>query len=393
MDSLGCRLRIALVAGLFLSGFLVARTEAVVVSTTQGNTTAPTDDFGFANVGVKDENTLGTWDDTTGIYLGYRWVLTAWHVTTSNITLNGQSYVVESGTTERLTNPSDLGLSQYTDLRLYRITKDPWLPTLKIAETPLDVSDEVILVGNGQNRANDVTAWDVNGTTWTVTTPPGDREGYYFGSGRTLRWGTNRVNETGISVELSTTNQFAGFSTDFDQYPGGINGATAYEAQATPGDSGGGVFHKNDEQWELSGLIHAVSEYANQPQNAQPLFGLDTFCSDLSIYRDLIVNTIAPLPGDATLDGWVNAIDASIMAANWGQQGTLWGHGDFNEDGTVDALDAAILAQHWGEEDPSWHPPVVEAALGVPEPSMVVLLAVGLMGLAARRRTRRSGCA
>ncbi|MBN2217760.1 MAG: trypsin-like serine protease, partial [Pirellulales bacterium] len=105
----------------------VRQARAVMVATTIGNTTAPVDDFGFANVGVKS-------DGATGVYLGYRWVLTAAHVAATNITLNGHVYQVETDTSTYVTNPTGQGLSTYADLRLYQITEDPWLPTLKIAE-------------------------------------------------------------------------------------------------------------------------------------------------------------------------------------------------------------------------------------------------------------------
>ncbi|MBN2021660.1 MAG: hypothetical protein JW809_02610, partial [Pirellulales bacterium] len=86
---------------------------------------------------------------------------------------------------------------------------------------------------------------------------------------------------------------------------------------------------------------------------------------------------VALAPGDANGDGFVNNDDAAALAAHWLQSGG-WSDGDFNADGTVDDLDLAILAANWQ--------PAADAP-AVPEPAMVVLLAVlALAALAARRK-------
>jgi len=55
-----------------------------------------------------------------------------------------------------------------------------------------------------------------------------------------------------------------------------------------------------------------------------------------------------PTPGDANLDGKVDALDAAVLAAHWLQPGgAAWTDGDFNGDHRVDDLDASILAAHW----------------------------------------------
>jgi hypothetical protein len=48
-------------------------------------------------------------------------------------------------------------------------------------------------------------------------------------------------------------------------------------------------------------------------------------------------------PGDANLDGVVNALDCAIVTANYQMTGQWWEEGDFNHDGVVNALDVTIM--------------------------------------------------
>jgi len=382
MNSADRSLWIAVVLVAMLAGAMVPEARAVVVAGTTGNTTAPADDFGFANVGVTANG--------TGIYLGYRWVLTAQHIydiqgliQPAPIRLGGVDYAFQANTDYRLLNPTGLGLSTLTDLTVYRLAADPWLPSVKIAEDHLGPWDPVVMVGNGYNHSATLKAWEISGDysgtdwVWTETTPPGgDARGYLRSSGRTIRWGTNVVEPGMFAVDLGQTDIVA-FSTDFDEF-----GGTEFEAQAVNWDSGGGVFHKNGSQWELVGLMHAVDDFPNQP--SQAIFGLKTYCSDLSEYRDQILAIIRPVGGDANLDGVVNEDDAAIVSANWGRRdGVIWEHGDFNEDGVVDALDAALMTANWGVTHTFTHGES-ESAM-VPEPALMVLVAAGLLGLLACR--------
>lgn len=62
-----------------------------------------------------------------------------------------------------------------------------------------------------------------------------------------------------------------------------------------------------------------------------------------------IMSTAVPhFPGDASGDGFVDAEDAALLAANWlKQSGATWEEGDFNDDGKVNELDAALMAANW----------------------------------------------
>jgi fibronectin type 3 domain-containing protein len=52
--------------------------------------------------------------------------------------------------------------------------------------------------------------------------------------------------------------------------------------------------------------------------------------------------------GDANGDGYVNVIDLSIMATNYGDSGMTRAQGDLNGDGSVNVFDLSILAANWG---------------------------------------------
>jgi hypothetical protein len=81
---------------------------------------------------------------------------------------------------------------------------------------------------------------------------------------------------------------------------------------------------------------------------------------------------LAIRPGDANLDGRVDAADASLLGANWlTGPGATWLQGDFNLDGMVNDKDAAILAANWSAEAP----------VPVPEPSALAALLGLLLGV------------
>jgi hypothetical protein len=81
---------------LFLAGSSAARAVVINSATGTGNTNAPADEPGWANVGF-----LG---GGTGLYLGSSWVLTASHVGAGSITLGGIPYAALPGSTVQLTN-------------------------------------------------------------------------------------------------------------------------------------------------------------------------------------------------------------------------------------------------------------------------------------------------
>jgi len=297
-----CRV-VTLVVLVAAAGGLPRRSAAVIIDTASGNgnTTAPADDPGWANVGSRG---IGT-----GVYLGSNWVLTANHVGGGDIVLNGGTYAMLAGSGTRLTNGGEPGKTASTDLYLFQLTTTPaGLTGVPIAAASTGSGAAVTMIGSGRNRGA-FTQWSVNtGTTpyaWTEVSSGGNAAGYKTLSTRTMRWGTNNVSGTGIwinagygdSKSLTTTfNDFVGNST---------------EAQAAYGDSGGAVFHKNGSTWELSGLMLTVGGFSGQPDPAaNAVFGNVTYAADLSFYRSQIMS-IVPEPSALVLA----AAGAAVLAA------------------------------------------------------------------------------
>ena len=96
--------------------------------------------------------------------------------------------------------------------------------------------------------------------------------------------------------------------------------------------------------------------------------------------REAALLTIPHVPGDANNDGFVNELDAELLASHWGEGDATWAMGDFNGDLHVDAKDASILAANWGAIGDLATP------VSVPEPSTLMLLLGLVSGLLIRRR-------
>lgn len=278
------------------ASFFAGTASAVVVSATTGNTTAPIDDPGFANV--------GSCSSASAIYLGNRWVLTAFHVNGSganSVIFNNTTYTA-SGPVTRLNNNGAGGMSVDTDMVLFQINADPGLPAIQLAAVPPVLNDEELMIGNGVNREAARTFWQVTpvpgagNDIWVETAGVHNVEGFKAGAGSAVRWGTNNAEMLNLSLNAGF-GDVRSFTSLFDDSLLRPN-----EAQAIVGDSGGAVFHKNGAQWELSGMMHAIGTVAfdNPPASTVTFNNHFTAMADISFYRNQIL-AVVPEPSAVLL--------------------------------------------------------------------------------------------
>ena len=236
------------------------------------------------------------------------------------------------------------------------------------------------------------------------------------------------------------------FTTDGEGNPTGGGGN---EVQAAASDSGSGVYAWDGSKWELAGVMHSIGTYIHpvysvairEDQGAanDRAYGDLTIFSDLSVYREQIEAYMAPpegfefqgtgedtrffhlvgrefgydssgdlvvtdpgLWGDVNLDGIVSGDgtgsweddDVVAFIAGWGHQqasGDIfsWKRGDLNQDGMTDLTDFLLLRDGInGVTGAELHLATLLGgpdATAVPEPSAVLLSAMGVFSLLAWR--------
>ncbi len=425
-----CLPLLALLLAAVMVPLLGSSAKALIVVGNADYTSPPADDPGWASVSSAGSNS---------VYLGDSWVLTAVHVGLGSTTFSSGTYSAISGQDFIITNPEGSGLSTNSDLRLIRINGDPGLAAPTLASAPPSAGDVVTVVTEGSDRAADQSHWYVNRGaspwTWSVVSSGGNYHGYRPTSPVQKRWGTNAI--ASASSVFPTANIMSGSSirgvvdvngrdtvsvgTLFDQY-----GGLADESQVTAGDSGGAMFRKTGDGWELAGIVDAQLVFSGQPDTdgnsstgsgcgAQgtfcAVFGNGTSFVDISYYHDQIQAVLDAHPdysliGDLNLDGEIwdgtgdPTADPDIAAflAGWMSyddgEGSIasWQRGDMNRDGTTDVDDFLLMR---GALNPAGAGSLaallsVGGFSPVPEPASGVLLVVG--GALAVLRWRRRRC-
>jgi hypothetical protein len=266
---------------LFLSGSPLTNSKAMVLASDDSATNKSGSKGGLPldHVGIVNHGESGVY---LGNYHGKSWVLTANHSGPGSFELGDITYNAIAGSTHQLLNPD----STASDIVLFQIDGDPRLRPLNLARTSPTNRDQVYMIGFGQSGQPNRSYWIDQGGGW-IPTVPGDpaanRSGYQWTGVQPgpERWGIGSVVGSTLGV-----NQTRAFCTKFlDQ----LNNACG-----TGGDSGGGVFIRQGNQWQLIGMLDALSGLANQPAGTSIFNGNINVIADLSQYRAEIDAILLP---------------------------------------------------------------------------------------------------
>ena len=339
----------------------------------------------------------------SAVYLGNRWVLTANHVSDGSITLSdGRSFAMVPGSSRQLANTGSAALFGSPDLKMFRLVDNPGLPSLTINDTRPGIRSTLMMIGSGRDAAPGFQGWQLtngtNGFNWKPTALPlANATGFNLLPTSSMRWGTNDA----AAGAIFANNNTLAFSTTFDRAVGD------YEAQAAPGDSGGGVFQKVDGQWQLAGIMVSQQLLSNQPSDTA-VFGDQTYSADLAVYRAQIEDLVTRADSawqnqanyyDVNRSGMVTGIDVLLIINDLtahgihpvsGTPGAGKGLLDVNGDGQITGNDALRIINALQGKTAEVAAVNLTSSL-VPEPSSLALAAVAALTLlAARRRGRRA---
>lgn len=215
----------------------------------------------FENVGILNES--------TGVYIGRGYVLTAAHVGPGEFQLSdGSTYQPFPGSEQRFKNPD----GTFSDLCVFRIqfdSKDSIAKLKPISLGPVapNHGSYILMIGAGSGNSGH-----------NRRTSHGMK--FHWNDDYRIRWGLNRVANRFGSMMRTFRYLTPGYSTEFR--PG------KFQCQATPGDSGGAafVYNRHTHEWQLGGIILAVDS-----EDGGAAFGNQTYIADLTILPSDIFNS------------------------------------------------------------------------------------------------------
>ncbi|MBM4152309.1 MAG: hypothetical protein FJ220_02145, partial [Kiritimatiellaceae bacterium] len=160
----------------FLIGAILSTAMPVVALVLNGgtgalNSTAPTDDPGWGNVGSIRAGKPGKSGSRAGaIYLGDKWFITAQHIYDldgpTGVVVGAVCYTVDSNSWTRLKNTISPNAGSNTDLTLFRVTTQPAAPALRIRSSAVSSGASVVMIGNGYSRQTNLVYWTAG---WQLT--------------------------------------------------------------------------------------------------------------------------------------------------------------------------------------------------------------------------------
>lgn len=275
----------------FLTLLVSAPLQALVVDdTTKLNDTPPPNGAPWNNVGQGNGASV--------VYLKRGWMVGARHVfggaTSPQVNFGGTIY--SGGTIFVLTNPNN----SVSDVVMFSIGSSRPAESSEIGivnSTPLLLSN-FTMIGYGARRSGGLTSISYTG---------GMADGYFWdgASGVNKSWGMNTRNTFGVmGIMAGNGNSFQAIATTFT-----ANGGSG-TAQATVGDSGGAVFTKSGNNWQLAATMNAIGGFTGQP-GGTAANGNSTFMADMASYQSQINNRLNATTSPPTL----SSISPNVFAA------------------------------------------------------------------------------
>jgi formylglycine-generating enzyme required for sulfatase activity len=206
-----------------------------------------------------------------------------------------------------------------------------------------------------------------------------------------FRYPTSSNTAPTASVPTSAAN-----SANYNNAVGNVTSVGAYGGTTSPYhafDMGGNVYQWNEAIiTNVDGTFRGLrgGSFAGDSSSMLSAFrNYDDPSGDLNRGIGFRVASIpgSPLFADVNHDHVVNGLDISLIASHWLASG-IGIPGDGNGDGVVNGLDIALVASFWLQTDGG----AATSPAAVPEPSTIVLAALGVLACFMARRAYPRPC-